>query len=359
MSYQTKNTKTMSVQNPLQILDSSEYPKFNGNKITSIYAVYENSRYSDTIHGRGYIADILFYNCYYRGYNRETSKHFDGIMKVKNLPEPFNLFMGKIIQNKNRSFFVKDFCIRTSKSGHASPDDTLSLWGWAGNATTETAHMYRGNKMDKPENNYVLDSDKGIGLHILENILSKEFEVEEIEFANCGYKMEEGSLDFASKYPYAHTPIRFIDGCVYPDEKLPSWRWLHGMPYRRPNGVEENDKRFIRVWDEDSNSHYYLTKVENLEVGDTNLVQVTFQYKRHEIYGNEGFAYCNIRRFNKEYNHEFVRFDVTRKGNDGAFYGKISNPKVKFNEREQQIYPSDLYQVSRVWESLTYKSLVD
>lgn len=343
----------MSIQNrELQLLKSEEYPKFNGHKITSIYMFYENSRYSDTINGRGYIADVLYYKCYYSYYDMEKRRTIETHLKVKNLPEPFNLFMGRIIQNKNRNFFVKDFCIRTSTSGHASPDNTLSLWGWAGNATTETAHMYRGLKMDTPENNYVLDCGTGIGKHILDNIVGKEFQVEEVEFSQCGSKMVEGSLDFATKFPYAHTPIRIIDGCVYRDEKLPSWRWLHGMPYREPDG--RNDRKDIRVWDDNSRCHVYLTKAIDLEVGDTNLVQVNFPYKQHDLYGSEGNAYCNIRQYIKEYDHEYVKFEVTKKAKDGSFKGRVTNPKTKYNEREQDLYPSDLYYVIRISESFTH-----
>jgi hypothetical protein len=329
------------------ILNSEQLPKFNGLEVHRIYSMYENSQYRNG----GYEADILYYQVHVKYYDRSVSRTIEKVLKVKVLPEPFQKLLGKQIAHGKRSIFIITMYFRTSHSLYPDDDYCLSIDGWERNATSGCYGYYPTQKSD---DYHRVGDDCELASIFKDEILGKSFDVEEIEFYQCGYTMKEGTLDFATKYPYKHTPIQMIDGLVYPDEKLESWRWLHGMPYRRPNDVVESDRTNIRVWDDSLKQHVYLQKITDIEIGDENLVQVTFTYKQHDIYGNEANAYCRIHRYIAEHNHEYIRFNVTKKKGD-QWYGKISNPKVKFNEREQCIYPSDLYRITRIVDSITHK----
>jgi len=318
----------MCVCSPKTLITDNELPKFNGKRITSIYAVYENSRYATKEEGGGYIADILYYNCHVHDWDcgiDSYSKKDKGpaILKVKNLPKEYDGMFG-MIENKGVKVFVTNHWFRMRDSSNGSfTDQTLTMGGWASNSTTGSFNLYRGIEyLQKPENSYVIDEDSELH-NKWKNILGKSFTVEEVEFADVGAKMKEGSLDFATKYPYPHTPIRIIDGLVYPDEKLSSWRWLNGMPYRVPENKLESfkqgkriyvfpkSKESLRVWDAEYNAHVYFEKAKDIQVGDV-LVSITFSHDSHEIYGNKGDAYCSIRRYNESLGFEYVKYEVKK-----------------------------------------------
>jgi hypothetical protein len=338
----------MCVCSPETLIRDGELPKFNGKRITSIYAVYENSRYGTKEEGGGYVADILYYNCHVHRYDYQDwngKRKGPSVLKVKELPKEYDGMFG-MVENKGVKVFVTSHWFRMNNSANGSfTDQTLDMDGWSSNSTTGSFSLYRGiDYLQKPENSYVIDENSELH-NKWKKILGHSFKVKEVEFADCGFKMEEGSLDFATKYPYPHTPIRIIDGLVYPDEKLPSWRWLFGMPYRVPDNkieVLKHDKQIyvspksresIRVWDEDLNAHIFLEKAKDIEVGDT-LVSVSFSYDSHEIYGSKGNAYCRISRYNESLGHEYVKYEVT----------KI----VKDRERKQDKYIVSVYQKDKI-----------
>jgi hypothetical protein len=298
----------MALGNEKTLIKYDELPKFNGKRIESIYAVYENSRY-DKIDGvHVYCADIIHYNCHVHdwdcGIDRFTGKdRGPAILKVKELPKEFQDFFGKV-ENRGRAKFITHLSFRLDGSGHASADNTLTLGGWEANSTTGNFYVYRGfDWVAKDTGSHVILNDSDLAQKIF-NVLGKDFEVNTVQFWECEFKSEEGTLDFATKYPYKHTPIQIIDGLVYRDEKLSSWRWLqHGMPYRVPSDCID-EKGFVKnkdnicVWDYEKRCHVYFQKVDasELQEGDDNLVVLQFSYARHELYYSRGNAYCNIRR---------------------------------------------------------------
>lgn len=291
----------MCVVSPQTIVQRNELPKFNGKSIKSIYAVYENSRHSN----KAYIADILYYRVSY--YGEKWHKRYE--MMIRELPKDFQPFLGKVLIHKEKSIFVKSLYFRESDSHNGGfTDESLSLDGWSVGGQSDGFNLYRGvPAMDKYS--CTISTTCKLGKQVLK-IIGKSYKVKEIEFWECDYKMKEGSLDFATKFPYEYWPIRIIDGLVYPDEKLPSWRWLHGMPYRQPEG--QTNRINIRVWDEVFEKHLYLEKVEECEVGEE-LLTVNFGYNSHDIYPSEGDAYCKIRRYNEVKGHEFLKHTVTKK----------------------------------------------
>lgn len=332
----------MCLVNKATLIKREELPKFNGKSVKDIYAVYENSRHTK----EGYIADILYYNVYY--HPQWEDRYKQKRIMVKELPADFH-FMGKMIENKGSRVFIRNLSFRESDSANGSfTDESMDINGWAVNSTSGTFNLYRAEPyMEEPENSYVVDCGSELGKAML-NILNKEYEVEEVEFWQCGAKMEEGSLDFATKYPYEYTPIQVYDGLVYPDEKLPSWRWLHGMPYRVPTDADPKDRTFIRVWDNDNKEHVYLTRATDIEVGDEGLVDVSFSYKQHDIYGVEGNAYCHIRRYNKDHDYEFVSYKVLEILKDGI---RCEVTNSKSGKRKETVWHGGLYRVTRRFSS--------
>lgn len=360
----------MCVQSPRTLLRENEYFKFNGKRIKSIYAVYENSRYATKSEGGGYIADILYFECYVHRWDcgtdymgRDKGK---SMLQVKELPKEFDGLFG-MVENKGVKIFVHNFCTRENDSCNGSfTDETLDLNGWSSNSTTGNFGLYRGCEfMEKPDRKYVIDEKSTLGKKITD-LLGKSFKVKEVEFSEVGAKMEEGSLDFATKYPYAHTPIRIIDGLVYPDEKLESWRWLFGMPYRVPADklesfkaknkiyVTPKSRESIRVWDDKYKSHVYLEKAKDIEVGDI-LVSVSFNHDHHEIYGTKGDAYCSIRRYNESLGYEYVKYEVKKIVKDRA--RKIKKfiidtyQKDKVVSKNDESFGDNFYRILRISKS--------
>lgn len=308
-------------------LEHEELPKFNGKRIKSISAVYENSRYATKGEGGGYIADILYYECnvhewdYRDFYGKSTGPK---VLEVKDLPTEFHNLFG-MVENKGERSFITHIRFDTDSYGDTSDKSAIDLHGWHSNSTTAWLSYYRNADrycVKDIERKNCFGNKQELGKACL-SILKKSFKVKEVEFHEVGAKMEEGTLDFATKYPYEHTPIRIIDGLVYPDEKLSSWRWLHGMPYRVPStelkevtlGKETKmvpSKKHLRVWNAGLKSHLYLEHAGEVQAGDENLLFVEFSSKGHEIYGAESFAYCNIHQFNAECGYELCRHTILK-----------------------------------------------
>ncbi len=366
----------MALGNEKTLIKREELPKFNGKRITSIYAVSENSRY-DKVDGRNvYHADILYYNCYVHnwecGKDRFTGKdRGPSVLMVKELPKEFQEFFGHV-ENRGKHNFIKNMWFRLDGSGHADHDNTLTLDGWEANATRGCFYVYRGfDWVAKDTGNHVILNDCELAQKIF-NVLGKDFEVKEIEFWECGFKSEEGTLDFATKYPYKHTPIQIIDGIVYRDEKLPSWRWLQrGMPYKVPNDCIDEDgfvknKDNICVWDYVKRCHVYFQRVEadELQEGDENLVVLNFSYDRHEMYYSKGNAYCGIRRLNKENGSQYCKYLVKKiyktKKNEPFSYPyevcELRNGKEVFKER---VSGNDFYRIVKITNSVTHSENVE
>ena len=313
--------------NPKALIKYEELPRFNGLHIESIYAEYENSHYGRDEERDFYVADILYYKCYVHHCDcNEYTKNKKRFIVVKDLPKEFDCLFGKV-ENKGIKTFITNMWFRDSCSGNGSFDDeSIHLGGWASNSTTGTLSLYRGtNYYNKPEYAHSISTDGGLGRALL-NILNKSFKVKEVEFWECGAKMEEGSLDFACKYPYKHTPIRIIDKLVYPSEKLSSWRKYGYMPYRVPTEAFLNqdffgvpDLKHLRVWDEDLKVHLYLERADDLAVGDENLIRLRLAEGQSDVYGNNRLAYCIIDRYNESCGYCYARLTITKKNKDGSF----------------------------------------
>lgn len=336
------------VTNSHTLLSKEEYPKFNGKRIHSIYAEYENSGYR----GSFYSADVLFYKCYYDEWTYESGTR-EKFLSVKVLPEPFRRIFGER-HIGGRNVFLKNMYIRKSDSANGSfIDQTLDFGGWNAGGSTYTASMYRGVENHGPEEMQV----GGWLREVIDNeIIGKSFEVDTVEFWECGSKMLEGTLDFATKYPYKHCPVRIVDGLVYPDEKLSTWRWLRGLPYREPS-VRPWDTppetpadlalrmfsyrpKHMRVLDDKLGLHVYLERFDAEEIsdGEEGFVNVSFRPETHDVWGSEGQAYCWIHRFNETLEHAYVRYHKKK----NTIY------KTEHDGRIREVAVGVLYKINRL-----------
>ena len=335
----------MCIQSPLTIITRDELPKFNGQPIDSIYAMYENSRYENG----NYIADILYYNVHIRAYGDRV------ILKVKDLPQPFNEFLGKVITNKGNEGFITSISFREDGSGNGGfTDESLDLGGWSNNSTKCYFGIYRGcDFMEKKSNSYVINIKSVLGKKIV-STFGQDYAVEEVEFWQTDYKMEEGSLDWASKYPYKHTPIRFVDGMMYKDEKLPTWRPFASLPYMLPSGgastefLSGNDLSTLRILDEDNKCHVYVQQVTEDDLGRDNLIEVSFSQRSSDVHVCEGNAYCNIGRYNENYNYDYFKYTLNKINKKGYYECHLQNRASHYNKKNATIGKGSLYKIIKI-----------
>ncbi len=231
----------MARGNHLTYVSSSELPIFNGIAIDSIWHKYDSFREKHT--DRRYKDSTDYY---------ELTPHWrkDPTIRVKELPEDFKKFFGQQIINGTQTF-VNHIRYRTSDSGHASHDDTISIGNF---------YLYRG--FDYFEPNYMIEKGSELADNLL-NTLNKKYTIEPLPF---GYDVD-----------FPQTFLRRVDNFYYPDAEIPSWRWLHGMPYVTLDGGKN-----LRVFFEQQMMHVFLQKLDRpVKKGDDNLIKVTFPYGQH------------------------------------------------------------------------------
>ena len=340
------------------LIKRDELPKFNGKPISSIYAKYTKSRYFSKEEGGGYGADIMYYDCHVENFG-DTE-----IIRIKELPKEFKDFFG-IVENKGQQIFVTNIWIRMSCSGNGSfTDGSVDLDGWHCNATSGSFTLYRDvpyfNGAEAKDNTHVIDENGELGKKFL-SVLGKNFKVKEITMGDVDWSgLKEGTLDFATKYPFKHTPIKIIDGMVYRTEKLASWEWLHGMPYRvLDTNLDErgtpNDRSSIRVWDDLKKQHVYLQQVEEVEAGDENLVIVSFDHKQNDVHGNDVYVYCRIRKLRDDLGGDYCRYTIDKVDNDHwpiQFHSEVNGVKSK----KQRTFKGMFYRIIRTFESMEHRS---
>jgi hypothetical protein len=283
------------------------FPIINDRRIHTIYTTGENSRYEGKGKSRMYVQDPILYECLYDGGFREPN----GRILLKTLPNELAKFFG-LISNKDKTMFANSIHFRQSGSGNGGfVDDLFYVRGWASNATSEIFSWY-GEDINSKGNCCI---DSGSPLHkALMGFVGNKYTLDEAEFHECNFNMKERTLDFASKYPYAHSSIQYIDGLVYPDVKLDSWRWLHGYPYVRQDRADITSyPENIRVYDQILEQHLYLRQAKEEDIG-MEAITVTFAWRDSgDQYGRSWARYfCRIRQYNERKGHNYVKHTVTQ-----------------------------------------------
>jgi hypothetical protein len=272
----------MSVQSKRTIISSDKMPRINGSRFSSIYS------YQIEPHGQPR-------DCYHDKPDfwefppLSTSKWAkDRRIKLKELPHPFNKFLGVPFEWKGKTYRARNMWFRESDSANGSfTDQTVTL----NCGDNRWLSMYIGcEHFIKGE--HIIEEDSWLGKLILEAVGLNLKDVPELP------------VDTGYYYPQTH--IVKVDFAYYPDTGLPSWRWLYGSPYVT-NG---NGKKQIRVLHRESQMHVFLEQVYP-EAGDDNLVMVTFP----AAHDKQGDSFCNVMSWahTKEgAANEIIRWEIER-----------------------------------------------
>ncbi|MBD3194680.1 MAG: hypothetical protein GF317_06480 [Candidatus Lokiarchaeota archaeon] len=258
-------------------IDYDAFPIINGVRCHSIWCPYDFNSTEEELNDPMYINEWSF-----------SSYFSDKNQKGACPPEIRKLFGKQIINGKEQ--FVQHISFRQDDSGHASYDNIVTIY-IAGGSLSVWDH---GNLVyDKQTNSMTTDYDiskfyndhRYGNIHytdpyfqkVIETLCNKEFEVKDIHIPNSGIDdiNRTNSLKEASFLQKRSSALRYIDGMIYPDAHLESWRPYGGQyPYVVAKGSEQS-KEYIRVWMEKWNSHVYLQKIK-AEEGDSNVFLASF-----------------------------------------------------------------------------------
>lgn len=256
-----------------RFFDYSHMPKINGHIIDSIWSPYDfvsdESEWDDPL-----LYDKWTYSPYFSS-DREDSTLYNVIDK-----EIRKLFGWQTIAGKLQ--FVRHISFRTSSSGHANPDNIATIYVSENIISVydiEGATYYGSHSIYYNDPYFV---------KVCETLLNKKFTVEHYNKPNPGIQdlKKQMTLKEAHFYKEISCGIRFIDGLIYPDALLSSWR-NSNLPVIANKYCDKS----IRVWYEPWNSHLFLRKITLEEFPDFygNVFFVDFHY-RSQSCSNHGFV---------------------------------------------------------------------
>jgi hypothetical protein len=265
----------------------------------------------------------------YRNYKKYPN------IKTEKLPDELAQFFGP--QNVNGyNVYVTRMSFRTSDSGNGSFIDQFCSFEGGCGAQHKSITYYRTKRWPdtKPGNGAIFEGEDYAKR--IDTILNKTFTVEETP--------EWYDVEYQCSY------IRKLGGLNYPDVKCSGWRWSHGAPYvsNKYDDRGTPDFKHLRVYVENLKAHFYLEAAETLEVGDSNLVEITFS-RHHDKNPNQ---FCNIGQWNdskKEDPGGVIRWQVQHISDkkDGWPYkmAAVIGDKVQFT---RHTWGSGYYRIQRI-----------
>lgn len=153
---------------------------------------------------------------------------------------------------------------------------------------------------------------------------------------------------------YPSTTLRRIDGWNYPDPVCDGWRWLYGMPY-----VSLDNKKSMRIFNENINSHVFLLKVEpdEVQVGEEYLI-VRYSHD----YDKEPDKYCHIKswaHFHEEDPNGMIHHRVDAIKTDKQTKEKyaectVVGQKIK-KYRTEEYSLNSFYRIVRIKEAVNFE----
>lgn len=311
-------------------------PEVNGQLIESIWSSY------DLIKTAEELDDILAYDKWsYRGYFIDR-----GFVSVIH-PEIKKLFGHQTINGKDR--IVQHISFRTSSSGHANPDDIATIYTLGDSISvwdTNDQEYFRNSRSSIHYSDPYFQT-------VVKTLMNKKFTVKWYNRPDPGpIPNKPLTLREAHYLQGVASGIRIIDGIVYPDTLLDSWRWSHGHPYvsneyhypfkdRTDIGVPKRDN--IRVWYEPWKSHLYFSKVD-AETGDSGLVIIDFRR-------DEGDNFCRITEWNESVGGGPIRFEIDWVNPKEHWDVKATAFRDGKRQWSRQTFSGMFYKLNRISES--------
>ncbi|MCK9575519.1 MAG: hypothetical protein WC979_02120 [Candidatus Pacearchaeota archaeon] len=249
-------------------------PKINGILCNSIWAPH------DFINSLDECNTPMFYDRWHYTPNYHGNPTQENVLH----PEIAKFFGWQIINGKKR--FVRHISFRIDSSGHANPDNIASIY-----VKDTIISVYNINGRSYEGDHSIHYSDPYF-VKLCETLLTKKFELVHYNFPNPGIEdiSKHRTLHESCVLQKNSCAIRYIDGIIYPDAQLTTWR--SNFPYIS-NSKENKDN--IRIWDESAGAHKYLTKITAEKYPDFfgNVVYVDFS---KDSCCPSGDGHCKIRQ---------------------------------------------------------------
>lgn len=308
------------------LIDIDELPKINGFAINSIYKCIHN------LSGiKGAYPDkeniFVYYTCYPYFYSVDPKRY--PLQRIEKLPKELAILFdnSQVAEYKYNDKPVKTQVIinsinyRTSCSGNGSfIDDSIYASGVNLINRSDSISVTRGTNRKINE----------VG-QLLLNTLNISYDCPLLKEWQYTY--------------YPTTTLRRVDNLNYPDPECSGWRRDTKMPY-----VSLDNRKSLRVLNENIKAHVYLLKVEEseIEIG-AEYVGVKFSYR----YDEEPDKYCFIRswaHFKEDSPNQMIHFKVEKINNKNQ-YAECTVMQGGHNYKKDNVYFDELYRIVRIKNS--------
>jgi len=316
------------------LIKIDELPKINGVAIQSIYRCVHN------LSGiKGAYPDneniFIYYECHPYFHTVNPKKY--PVQRIGKLPKELAILFDNVQTTKykyddkkelvERSVKVSSIWYRTRCSGNGSfIDDSISVSGInLHNKTSGSISVTRGTK------NFGVNEGSKVGKLLLNTL-------------NISYKCE-----LLNEWQYTYYPtttLRNVDGLNYPDQQCSGWRRSNKMPY-----VSLDDKKSLRILNENIKAHVYLLKVEPDEVQEgVEYVLVNFNHS----HDGEPDKYCNIRswaHFKEDTPNQMIHYRVDKIRTERDTKNKYAECTVMDGHRgysKDKISLTSFYQIAMI-----------
>lgn len=302
-------------ENKQILIKDNELPIVNGRRINAIYACMETAYRTDQILHDCYTDKPDYYHLVTDDRNYKNGKWIDvPDLYVKKLPAELAALFGKVEVN-GKTKLVTNLWFRTRDSSNGSfIDQSISFSSFCyyrlKRGTWGEDSVFQGEPFEEK----------------IKAVLGKKFTVEVLP---KWYNVE-----------YPHTPLRREGGLLYPDYKLSGWRRPYKMPFVSNNYPKQDH---IRVFYEDYNAHIFLSRVNEINEGDENLIAVSFSNDR-----DEWDKFCCISTWaetKKEDPNGIIRFKALKfKKEWGWEFAAMLNDKIQF----KRMMNTHFYTIDRI-----------
>lgn len=281
----------------------------NGRSVDSIWCPCDTTKDVDVVRARGW------------RFGSNNSHHdVSGLNVIGHLPIEIQALMGRQIIN-GKEVLVRHVSFMTDSSGHAMPNSMGHIYTDKGDFYIEY-NEYEGNSSRLDINHpYVVSWLELFG----KNLSAKYISNPHWEFRKF---LGEPQDDYG-------TCIKKVNGEYFPVHESSSWRKYNEYSYKEFDNFSR-----IKVYNENDNIVYLLSRVDKLEVGQENLVFVPKQY-----IGGRTWHHLNIATNNRNNDIALARFTIDNvkgkevmahhnysKGSgdysDGVFYQIFSRVKL-------------------------------